>query len=225
MSPIRNTSSSPLAEDRLIRVPLTNLHGHPANPNLMPEERLAKLARNIQRQGRYPPLVVRPHPQVSGAYQLLDGHQRLETLRRLGHAEAICFLWPCDDAMALVLLATLNRLEGEDVPSKRAELLSELRSLLPEEELALLLPEDGQAIRETLALLRLDTDSLLAELRAAAERQEQEGPRLISFAVLPQDEEEIEEAIEAAAGDLSGVNRRGRALAVLCRFYLQGRRG
>ena len=51
-----NTSSSPVAEERLIRVPLGQLYAHPSNSNLMADERLDKLARNIEREGRYPRL-------------------------------------------------------------------------------------------------------------------------------------------------------------------------
>jgi ParB family transcriptional regulator, chromosome partitioning protein len=104
------------AEQRLVRVALDHLHPHPANANQMPEERLTKLARNIGRSGRYPPLVARPHPERAEEWQLLDGHQRWEVLRRLGHDQALVYPWPCDDASALLLLATLNRLEG--VPSE-----------------------------------------------------------------------------------------------------------
>lgn len=203
-----------------MRVALGRLHAHPANSNRMSEERLAKLERNVEREGRYPPLIVRPHPELPGQYQLLDGHQRLEVLRRLGHEEALCFPWPCDDATALVLLATLNRLEGEDVPVRRAELLTELRGLLPLSELASLLPEDARAIDETLGLLRLDSQALLAELRAAAERRKVAAPRTVSFVVGGEDEELIERAVAAAASTLSGPNRRGRALALVCRTYL-----
>lgn len=218
-----NSSSSPAAEpqDRLIRVPLARLHAHPANANVMSEKRLEKLANNIARQGRYPPLVVRPHPEHEGEYEMLDGHQRREVLRRLGHQEALCFLWPCDDMTALVLLGTLNRLEGEDIPARRAELLAQLTSLLSPEELALLLPEDAAAIEDTLSLFQLDTATLLADLEAAAERQAATGPRLISFAVVAEDEVEIEAALARAGEHLTGPNRRGRALALICRAYLE----
>ncbi len=112
-----NTSSSPAVTERLLRVPLDRLRPHPANANLMPPERLDALAENIARTGQYPPLVARPQPDEPEAWQLLDGHQRLDVLRRLGHREALVFAWPCDDETALLLLATLNRLEGEDVPA------------------------------------------------------------------------------------------------------------
>ena len=71
-----SSSSSPAANDRLLRVPLDRLRPHPANPNRMDPERRATLARHIEGSGRYPPLVVRPHPTEPEAYQLLDGHVR-----------------------------------------------------------------------------------------------------------------------------------------------------
>src|SRR5665811_2045067 len=126
MMPTTNSSSSPATETRLVRVPLAELHTHPANANLMSDERLDVLARNIEREGRYPPLIARPDPELPGEWQLLDGHQRVEVLRRLGHTEALVFPWECNDENALILLATLNRLEGEDVPAKRSALLTEL---------------------------------------------------------------------------------------------------
>ena len=72
--PTVSLSSSPATEERLIRVPLDELHPHPANPNLMPEERLEKLARNLEREGRYPPVYYLPRQDV-----------RMDLLRRTGH--------------------------------------------------------------------------------------------------------------------------------------------
>lgn len=221
MPRIRNTSSLRVGAAKLIRVPLNHLHPHPKNANLMTAERREKLARNIAAQGRYPPLIVRPHPTIKGDYQVLDGHQRIEVLVQLGHEDAECFLWPCDDATALILLATLNRLQGEDVPARRAELLADLTALLPPEALAQLLPEDARAIEETLSLLNLDASQLLAEISAAAEQASQQTPRLVSFAVLPEDERLIEDAIARAMVDLNGSNRRGRALALICTAFLE----
>ena len=97
-----------------------------------------------------------------------------------------------------------HSLEGEDVPAKRAELLAELEELLPREELALLLPEDGAAIDETLGLIELDADALFEELEQAAERAAAGSPRLISFAVLPEDEAVVEGAVAQAAAGLEG---------------------
>jgi ParB/RepB/Spo0J family partition protein len=187
----------------------------------MTAEQLDTLARNIEHAGGYAPLVVRPHPAWAGEYQLLDGEQRLRALLGLGHHTALCFVWPCDDQTALLLLGTLNRLRGEDVPVRRAELLQELNALMPAEELALLLPEDASEIEELVSLLDLDAERLLADLATAHDRAGT-GLRAITFAVSAEDETTIEAAITAAIAGLDGKNRRGRALATIAQAYQDG---
>ena len=199
-------------------IPLARLHPHPQNANQMDDTFRDKLAANIQREGNYPPLIVRPHPQRPGDYELLDGHQRAPLLARLGYSDARCYVWPCDDATALVLLATLNRLEGQDDPRLRAELLAELTAVLSTDELALLLPEDDVALANDIASLDLDVDTLLADLERRA--ADSDGLRTIAFTVSGEDGAIIEEAVRAASATLDGKNRRGRALAVIARAYL-----
>jgi ParB-like chromosome segregation protein Spo0J len=223
-----STSSSPpyrgsKGTGRLVWVPLERLRPHPANANRMGEEQLSKLAENIAREGEYPPLIVRPHPDEQGAYQVLDGHQRWEVLTRLGHKQALCYAWPCDDRTALVLLATLNRLEGTDEPLKRAELLRELAALVPVEELAALVPEDAAAIHQSLEFLESDLEALLAAFEQ--EPTSDDSLRAITFVVTSEDEAVIEQAVSAVAGQLDGKNRRGRALAEIARTYLAGHGG
>jgi len=201
----------------LIRVALARLRPHPANANVMDEERLEKLAANIAQEGNYPPLVVRLHPTEPGCYQVLDGHQRWQVLKRLRHEEALCYVWPCDDHTALVLLATLNRLEGQDDPLKRAQLLRELTELAAPENLAQLLPESAALIRQSLELLDLNLEELLADLERQADAET--GLRAITFVVSPDDEQAIEEAVQQVAAGLEGTNRRGRALAQIAKTY------
>jgi len=225
MKPTGNTSSSPPPDassrriDRLVRVPLDRLRPHPANANAMDTKRMEKLAANIARESDCPPLVVRPHPEEDGCYQILDGHQRWEVLKRLGHEDALCYVWPCDDRTALVLLATLNRLEGQDDPLKRAELLRELTQLASPEDLAQLLPESAALIRQSLDLLDLNLEELLADLERQADAET--GLRAITFVVSPDDEQVIEEAVQQVTAGLEGTNRRGRALALIARLYLE----
>jgi ParB-like chromosome segregation protein Spo0J len=221
MRPTKDSSSAPVSNDRLLRLPLDRLRPHPLNANDMAEQVLEKLARNIEQEdGRYPPLIARSDPSVEGCYQLLDGHQRLIALKRLGHHDALCYVWECDDATALRLLATLNRLQGEDSPASRAQLLKELTTVLPVEELALLLPENADQIEDLLALFAVDADELLAQFSDAAEQSGRDSPRLVSFALSPQDEAFVEQALVQAAVDIDGANRRGRALGEIARRYL-----
>jgi ParB-like chromosome segregation protein Spo0J len=221
MKVIVNSSSSQATDRNLLLVPLARLRPHPLNANEMNESWRQKLARNIEAEGgRYPPLIVRSH-RLTGDYELLDGHQRFEALRLLNHAEALCFLWECDDETALRLLATLNRLEGEDKPASRAELLRELTTFMPATDLALLLPETADQIEDMLALFAVQPAQLLAELTAAAQQQSSESARLISFALNPDDEAVVERAINLAIETLDGSNRRGRALGLIARRYMK----
>ena len=81
-------------------IPLDDLVAHPLNANVMPEDLGEKLKAHIRRTGRYPFLVVRPHPKTGDKWQVLDGHHRLSILRELGHAEARCDVWEVNDREA-----------------------------------------------------------------------------------------------------------------------------
>lgn len=120
-------------------IPVDQLHAHPRNSNVMPTKLLKKLAAHIERTGRYPPVIVRPG---GAGYQIIDGHHRVQALRQLGRDQARCEVWEVDDREALVLLATLNRLEGADDPKKRGALIGALRETAALPDLSKLLPEE-----------------------------------------------------------------------------------
>lgn len=182
----------------LVEVPLAKLEPHPANANLMSDDLRKKLAANIRRSGKYPPLIVRPIG--DGQFQLLDGEQRWHVLRDLGETHAWCVTWKCSNEDALLLLATLNRLEGQDVPGRRAALVAELSAQQSLAELARLLPEDEAELSATLALADLDVDGLLERLTQEAERAAAESAGLFSFAVEPADAPSVEAALGKADG-------------------------
>jgi len=205
---------------QMIRIPLDHLLPHPLNANVMPPELKEKLKLHIQSSGRYPPLIVRPLE--NGRFQLLDGHQRADALRELGEESAWCCVWDVSDEEALILLGTLNRLEGQDVPGRRAALIAELEAHHTLAELARLLREDEAQLESTLRILDMDVDGLLQRLTAEADRAAASGPQLFSFAVEPQDAPAVEEAIARAVANLFGTNRRGQALVLLAQKYLEG---
>lgn len=130
----------------MIEIALDQLRGRADNANVMPEALLAKLALHIERTDRYPHLIVRPMPAEPGAYEILDGHHRAAALKRLNRTTARCEVWEVDDDEALVLLATLNRLQGRDDVLKRADLLESLRARLGEQRLPEWLPEDAERL-------------------------------------------------------------------------------
>jgi hypothetical protein len=100
-----------------------------------------KLVRNMERTGRYEPLVVRPCPGRRGFFQILNGHHRCQALRTLGHKTAEAVVWNVSDAETDILLATLNRLHGRDTLEEKVALLQRLSVTMTLRELAQLVPQ------------------------------------------------------------------------------------
>jgi ParB-like chromosome segregation protein Spo0J len=187
----------------------------------MPEDLRAKLKAHIKRTGRYPFLVVRPHPEEPGRYQVLDGHHRVAILGELGHREARCDVWEVDDREAKLLLATLNRLQGQDQPLKRAQLIHELLGEMSLGDLSGLLPETDKQLEELHALLEFPADEIAALLEEQAEQAERVLPRILSFVVTPEQERVIERAVELASDGVPGRDRKARGLTNLAQHFLK----
>jgi ParB family chromosome partitioning protein len=187
---------------------------------VMPEDLRAKLTAHIKQSGRYPMVIVRPHPDESGRFQILDGHHRVEVLRELGHAEVRCDVWAVDDREAKLLLATLNRLQGQDSPIRRAQLLHELLGEMSLVDLAGLLPETDKQIEELHALLEFPAEEIAALIAADAEEQEKVLPRVLTFVVTPEQEELIERAVERASDGTPGRDRKAKGLVNLATHFL-----
>ncbi len=137
------------------------LIAHPLNANVMPTELLKKLKGHIGRSGRYPALVVRSLgnskdcDSQADKLQILDGHHRLAVLTELGYKQVRVDNWGnLSDGQAQLLVATLNRLEGQDDGDRRAELLGQLQQSLDlsATELAEILPETQEDIEKLLQL-------------------------------------------------------------------------
>jgi hypothetical protein len=206
-----------------IMVPLDDLVPHPLNSNVMSEELREKLKAHIKRTGRTPFVVVRPHPDDPEKYQILDGHHRVAILRELGHTEARCDVWDVSDREAKLLLATLNRLEGQDQPFRRAQLIHELLGEMSLGDLAGLLPESDKQLEDLHSLLEFPADEIAALLDGQAEEEEKVLPRVMSFVVTPDQEQLIEQAVELASDGTPGRDRKARGLANLSRSFLKER--
>jgi len=149
---VNDQASAVEAEETLTRwIALDRLLDHP--DNAMSDAMFRRLAAQIERSGRCPPLIVRPHPTHADCYELLDGHHRAKALRQLGWSAAPCDVWPVDDVEATELLLTLNRLRGDDNAKRRGVLLKRLSELCGAEarELAGRLPDDAKCITRLIA--------------------------------------------------------------------------
>lgn len=181
-------------------IALDRLKAHDANSNVMPAELFAKLARHIADTGRYPPIIVRPIG--GGDFQILDGHHRAAALRQLGRAVATCVVWDVSDEESLVLLATLNRLQGRDDPRKRAALFEALAKSRSMESLSERLPEGAEEIQRFIALRERP--------RVQPARKLEDMPIAVQFFLLPAQKAKLDAVLRNAGGT------REQALLKLC---------
>jgi hypothetical protein len=135
-------------------IPTDKLLPHPENTNRMNAKFMSKLEEHIRTTGNYETITVRPHGEEK--FQILNGHHRVEILRKLGIEEAKCDIWEVNDKEARLLIATLNRLEGSDVPELRFSLLRKLLDDYDPADLEALVPENEKQIKELMALSSAD---------------------------------------------------------------------
>lgn len=200
-------------------IPIDDLLADPRNANECSSETLEKIQRNIQRTGLYPPLIVRPHPELAGKYVLVDGHHRKMVLAFLGYQQAECQIWDITDTEAQIALSTLNRLRGVDNPKKRAELLNALTETFGVEELALLIPESSAEIQDMLHLLNFDFEAIEQNLKAQEAAERATLPVPFTFMVAAQDAEFVQKTLSSFEEHISSNKKmeRGELLVALCR--------
>jgi ParB family chromosome partitioning protein len=188
---------------------IDKLVAHPDNPNRMSKTNFAKLLRNIERTGRYEPLVVRPSPQRPGFFQIINGHHRWQALEKLGYKTCDAIVWDIDDQQADILLATLNRLGGSDVLEKKLALLKRLNIRTEAGRLAKLLPQTAKQI-ERLASLASGRPSLVAQGTGDENRATVFLNPLVFF-VNDKQQEIIENALSLARARCTGKNEKTKA--------------
>jgi len=193
---------------------LDNLVSHPDNANRMSKVNFAKLVRNIQRTGLYEPLIVRPCPDKSNCFQIINGHHRCYALAKLGYKTADCIVWDIDDEQTDILLATLNRLGGSDELCKKLNLLNRLNRRIKSAELAKLLPQTAKQIERLVNLKKPAGPAKMVENRLA-------NPMV--FFVSDTQQQQIEDALslaEVPEGQMTKAARRAAALAQIAGHFL-----
>jgi len=195
---------------RIRRISLDRLVPHPDHPNRMSRATFEKLVRNIERAGRYEPLVVRPCPGRRGFFQIINGHHRCEALRTLGHKAAEVVVWKVNDEQTDLLLATLNRLGGRDTLDRKLALLRRLSVALALRTLAQLLPQTRGQL-ERLVNARGPEQPTARGSRAFA-------TPIVFFADEAQERLVTEALAQAAVGLPEGLTRAGRRAAALARL-------
>lgn len=190
----------------IMSIVLDKLVAHPDNPNRQSKVNFTKLLRNIERTGRYEPLVVRPCTNKPGLYQIINGHHRCQALAKLGHETADCIVWDIDDEQTDILLATLNRLGGTDQLDKKLRLLKRLKKKLDTGELARLIPQTKKQIER---LTNLKLPSAPTKMDAATFANP------VVFFLTDRQKQIVDEALSLAAPNAKEKTRAARNAAAL----------
>jgi len=196
----------PGVKNRVSPIPIEKLVAHPDNPNRMSKRNLARLVRNIERTGRYEPLVVRPCPRESGLFQIINGRHRRLALLQLGYKAVDAVVWDVDDVEADILLATLNSLGGRNVLEKKLALLRRLSDRMQVRELAKLLSQSASQI-ERLSDLKVP--------KAPANTDAGNFANPLVFFVSDEQQEIIDKALSLARQDSSKKTKAVRNAAAL----------
>ncbi|AOX20865.1 ParB/RepB/Spo0J family partition protein [Kozakia baliensis] len=152
------TQQAPEAAKALATLPIELLEPGPFQPRQdMDEGRLAELADSIRSRGVLQPILVRPHPEEAGRYQIIAGERRWRASQLAGLHEVPVHARPLDDgdAMAAALVENLQRADLNAI--EEAEGLQRLLTdyALTQEELAGAVGKSRPHIGNTLRLLNL----------------------------------------------------------------------
>lgn len=191
----------------------------PWNSNIMDPEMLDYLRESINRYGLTQNLVVRPASNEK--YEVLSGNQRLTVLKEMGISPIPCVIVNLDDPHARLLAQALNHIHGDDDLGLRAELIRNVLDKLPESNILSLLPLTPAGLN---AIAGIGTEPISSYLTNWQQAQAFRLRRL-QFRLTPSQLIVVEKAIaklmpEIDKNDTDNPNRRGNALFLLCRYFL-----
>ena len=204
---------------KIVDIPIDSIVPAEWNPNEMDPAMLDHLRCSIRRFDLVVPLVVRLMDNLK--YEAIGGAQRLCVLEELGLRSVACVIVRANDIEARLLGQSLNHIAGTDNLGLRAIVLREILDGKLTEEVLSLLPETAASLQ---ALTAISAQSIA---QAFQQRERSQKARLhhLEFQLTNAQFEVVEEVLQQllpliAGADLS-PNKRGSALYLLCRGYLE----
>ena len=111
-------------EGRIMALPCHKLVEHPLRMAFYSQTHLAGLTASIKENGLLEPILAQPLE--DGRYQILNGHYRVQAVRRLKQKDILGLVYPCDRRTALVIFCTSNLLTKSLSPLEEALMMSGL---------------------------------------------------------------------------------------------------
>ena len=205
----------------IVGLPVDSVSPAEWNPNEMDQAMLTHLRVSIQRFGLVVPLVIRPVG--SELFETVGGAHRLLAARELGLSSVPCVVIEADDAAARLLSQALNHIAGSDNLGLRADVLRDVLESMPQEDVMALLPETAASLQ---ALTSIGKQSIAQALQQWEQAQKAR-PHHLVFQLTDTQLEVVEEALQRlmpmTAIQPESPNRRGGALSLLCKDYLEGK--
>lgn len=140
--------------DRGVAIPKARIHPNPWNPNKMTDRQQQAVSESIGAYGQVLELLVRPHPEIGGEYQIIDGEHRFSVLPEIVYCNVIHDL-PEPDAKKLTVI--LNETRGDADKVELAHLLADLQADFGE-DLITGLPYSSVDLDELVKLADIDWD-------------------------------------------------------------------
>ena len=206
----------------IVDLPVDSISPAEWNPNEMEETMRAHLRSSIDRFGLVVPLAVRSVG--CNSFETVGGAHRLLAARELGMVSVPCVVIEADEAGARLLGQALNHIAGSDNLGLRAEVLRDVLESMPQEEVMALLPETAASLQ---ALTSIGKQSIAQALQQWEQAQKARLHHLafqLTDAQLEVVEEALQRLIPMTAIQPESPNRRGGALCLLCRDYLEKNR-
>lgn len=131
-------------------IPLEDIYPNPWNPNMTSARVDDAIRESIGTYGFVQPLIVRPHPQETGKYQIIDGEHRFEAAGDLGFKTIPAVIIEISDIKAKKLTIIANETRGRAEVISLAGLLEEIQ-LIEEDDALVGLPYREADLEEILA--------------------------------------------------------------------------
>lgn len=114
---VRNNKS-----DNACQMKLRKLHTFKNHPYLvLDDESMMELAESIKEHGLIEPILVRPHPDIKGDYEIVSGHRRRHACEINGMDEVTVVIRDMDDRTAIEIMVDSNNKRPNLLPSEMAK--------------------------------------------------------------------------------------------------------
>lgn len=154
--------------ERGVAIPKISLHPNPWNPNHMKDRQREAVMESINTYGQVMELLVRPHPDIEGEYQIIDGEHRFNALPEIVYCNIIHGL---EEPDAKKLTIVMNETRGSADKVELAQLLADLNDSLGA-DLINALPYQQVELDELIALAAVDWDQFEDSLSVDTADQE-----------------------------------------------------